>query len=85
MRNAMNRDDYLMRAYEFAPRGEAVKHSSLKEANILEIRAAVEKREDLRAHIVESLSNEALAKKFGVHVSTIEKVIRYQTWRHVHG
>lgn len=30
-----------------------------------------------------SCSVSALAEKFGVHRCTIEKVLRYQTWRHV--
>ena len=77
----MNRDDYLMRAYEFAPRGADLPQTKLTESQVIEIRAAREKRDDLRLHIKEKLSNEAMAAKFGVHVRTIEKVTRYATWR----
>lgn len=81
MRKAMNRDDYLMRAHEFALRGEELPQTKLNVDAIREIRAAQEKREDLRLHIKENLSNEALAKKFNVHVRTIEKAIQYGSWR----
>jgi predicted DNA-binding protein (UPF0251 family) len=50
---------------------------------VQEIREAKAKREDLRLHIKEHLSNEAMAAKFGVHVRTIEKAISYGSWRHV--
>ena len=79
----MNRDDYLMRAHEFAPRGADLPQTKLTEAMVLEIRAAQEKRADLMAHIKESLSNEAMAAKFGVHVRTIERVTSYRGWRQV--
>jgi hypothetical protein len=83
MRNLMNRDDYLMRAYEFAPRGADLPQTKLTAESVIEIRNAVEKREDLRAHIRERLSNQALAARFNVHVRTIEKAIQYETHRQV--
>jgi transposase len=83
MRNRMNRDDYLMRAHEFTPRGVDLPQSKLSEAQVQEIREAQQKREDLRQHIREHLSNEAMAMKFGVHVRTIEKAVSYGSWRHV--
>ena len=83
MRNAMNRDDYLMRAYEFAPRGQALPQSKLTDAQVLEIRSAREKRQDLLEHIRENLSNEALARRLGVHVRTVEKVLHGSTWAHL--
>lgn len=79
----MNRDDYLMRAHEFAPRGAALPQTRLKPNDVQAIRQAVEKRDDLRAHIRETLINEALAARFGVHVRTIEKAIQYGSHRQV--
>lgn len=79
----MNRDDYLMRAYEFAPRGQALRQTKLTDAQVMEIRAAREKRLDLLAHVRENLSNEALAQRMGVHVRTIEKVLAGATWAHL--
>lgn len=83
MRKAMNRDDYLMRAYEFAPRGHDLPQTKLTDAMVMEIRSAQEKREDLRAHIRDNLSNEALAARMGVHVRTVEKVISGRSWAHL--
>lgn len=83
MRNRMNRDDYLMRAHEFTPRGVSLPQSKLTDAQVQEIREFKEKREDLRRHIKDNLSNEAMAVKFGVHVRTIEKAVSYGSWRHV--
>jgi len=79
----MNRDDYLIRAYEFAPRGAALPQSKLSDEQVLAIRAAHQKREDLRAHIREELSNDALAQRMGVHVRTIEKVLNGGSWAHL--
>lgn len=79
----MNRDDYLIRAYEFAPRGAALPQSKLTDAQVIEIRAARAKRLDLLAHIRENLSNEALALRMGVHVRTVEKVLNGGAWAHL--
>jgi len=79
----MNRDDYLMQAHQYARRGADLPQSKLTEAQVQEIREAQQKREDLRHHIKEHLSNEAMAAKFGVHVRTIEKAVSYGSWRHV--
>lgn len=51
--------------------------------DIVSIRSAARQRENLRQHIRENLSNDALANQFGVHVRTIEKVLSYETWGHV--
>lgn len=50
---------------------------------IRRIRAAAEERARLRRDITERLSNAALAREWGVHVRTIEKVLSYDTGRHV--
>ena len=50
--------------------------SSLNKSQLAEIFAAIEKRNELRQHIRETLSNEALAEKFSVNLSTIERAIR---------
>ncbi len=35
-------------------------------------------RDALRKHIAEKLSNGALAKQFGVHISTVERVLQHE-------
>jgi hypothetical protein len=50
---------------------------------IQEIRNAKDKRDELRKQINDTLSNAALAKKWRVHRRTIEKVLSFETGRHV--
>lgn len=79
----MERQEYLGRAREMAVRGVDLPQSKLIPLDIGAIRSASRQRENLRKHIRETLSNEALAKQFGVHVRTIEKVLAYETWSNV--
>lgn len=51
--------------------------SRLSESQLNELGAAVWKRDDLRAHIREELSNEALATRFAVDVRTVERAIKH--------
>lgn len=77
------RDQYLLAASTFAKRGEELPQSKLTPELVAEIRSARRQREALRKHIAENLSNEALAKKLGVHIRTIEKAITNESWSHL--
>jgi transposase len=55
--------------------GLELPHTKLGPDDLEEIYSAKRQREKLRAHIESNLSNKALAEKFGVHVSTVEKYI----------
>ena len=79
----MTRDEYMIRQHEFQPRGMQLPHSKLTPLEVESIRSAAKQREALRNHIRERLSNEALARDFGVHRRTIEKVLAHETWGHV--
>lgn len=79
----LERGEYLSRARELAPRGQELPQSKLLELDVIAIRSAVVQRQNLRNHIAQNLSNEALAQKFGVHVRTIEKAVQRETWSHV--
>lgn len=79
----LDRDEYLLRARELAPRGQDLPQSKLLDLDVLAIRSAARQRESLRQHIRDNLSNEALARQFGVHVRTIEKVLSAESWSHV--
>lgn len=79
----LERAEYLSRAREFAARGQDLPQSKLLELEVAAIRSAATQRENLRRYIRENLSNEALAEKFGVHVRTVEKVLRHESWGHV--
>jgi hypothetical protein len=63
-------------------RGEQVKQAKLTADDVEEIRSARRQRNHLREHI-KTLSNEALAARYKVSVSTIEFVIAGTTWKHV--
>lgn len=81
--NVLPRSELLGRAAEFCARGQELPQTKLLDLDVVEIRSAMRQRENLRKHIKENLSNEALAKKHGVHIRTIEKVASYQSWGHV--
>lgn len=79
----LERAEYLTRARELAARGQDLPQSKLLVMDIIQIRSAVRQREALRKFIADNLSNAALARIYGVHVKTIEKVISREIWSHV--
>ena len=79
----LERGEYLSRSREFALRGQELPQAKLLDLDVVSIRSAAKQRESLRKHIKDNLSNEALAKKFGVHVRSIEKIVQYNTWSHI--
>jgi len=79
----IDRGEYLSRTVEHAIRGEELPQARLTKADVIAIRAAAERREAMRHEINMTLSNDALAKLHNVHVCTIEKVLSYETWKHV--
>jgi len=79
----LNRKEYQLRAREFAIRGEELPHAKLCIDDVLAIRNAKLMRDALRAEVINNLSNDALASKYGVHKRTIERVLSNETWVHV--
>lgn len=77
------RDEYLRQAREFAPRGQDLPQTKLLDLEVVAIKSAARQREKLRQYIKDNLSNEALAKQYGVHVRTIEKALHHHTWSHI--
>jgi len=77
------RAEWQGRAAEFCARGQELPQAKLLDLDVIGIRSAMRQRENLRKHIKEHLSNEALAMKHGVHVRTIEKISTYETWGHI--
>jgi len=74
----MDRHTYIVRARELAPRGEQLPQTKLSADDVLEIRRLAAVRERARAAISERLSNEAIARRFGVHRRTVEKVLSWE-------
>jgi hypothetical protein len=71
----MNRREYLIRARELAPRGDALPQTKLSAADVAAIRRLADEREQARAAITAQMSNEAIAAVYGVHRRTVEKIL----------
>ncbi|MDE2467328.1 MAG: hypothetical protein KGL35_00910 [Bradyrhizobium sp.] len=63
-------------------RGSDLPQSKLDDGDVRLIRAAVVERDRLKRE-ASSLSNCSLARKFGVHTRTIEKIVQGESWVHV--
>lgn len=68
----LSRDEYLTRAREFASRGNARPNARLNPEIVKAIRANVRGK-----------SARKFAEELGVHIRTVEKVQRFETWGHV--
>ena len=79
----MTRDEYLCNTRQYAKRGFDLPQTKVPPLAVIAIREAARKREELRREISEKYSNDALAKQWGVHRCTIEKILSYETARHV--
>jgi len=79
----LERGEYLSRARSMALRGQELPQTKLLDIDIVSIRSAAKQRENLRTYIRYNLSNEALAKAYGVHIRTIEKCVQYHTGSHI--
>jgi predicted nucleotidyltransferase len=79
----MSRDEYLLRAHEFAPRGHQLPQAKLLELDVAAIRSAARQREHLKRYITDNLTNKALALRFGISERNIEKIINRITWSHL--
>ena len=75
----LDRHTYLQSAVANAKRGQELPHTKLLDIDVVTIRSAKRQRESLLKHIRDNLGNAALAKQFGVHHRTIEKVLSYET------
>lgn len=64
-------------------RGTELPQSKLNETLVRRIREEHAKKERLKKLLDEEHSAAAIAKRYGVSVNTITKVLTYATWRHV--
>ena len=69
----MNREEYLSRAVELAPRGRDLPQSKLHPYHVRIIR-------ERNGY---GVPRWVLAKEYGVHIRTIDKVCTYETWINV--
>lgn len=70
-------------AYETAKRGNELPQAKLTPLLVVEIRRRNEEKQKRIAELNAKYSAKAMADDLGVHVRTIEKVLRYESWRHV--
>lgn len=62
------------------PTGEAVHTAKLTGDLVDEIRSAYRQRDQLRQHIRNNLTDDALAAKYGVTKRQIQRVVRGECW-----
>jgi hypothetical protein len=79
----MTRFEYLQRRFEFCVRGDRLHQSKLTEQDVRQIRELHAFKQAEIKRLNESLGIEAIADKFEVHPRTIEKVLTFETWKHV--
>lgn len=79
----MSRNEYSVRACELAIRGQDLPQSKLLDMDVIDIRSAARQRTKLMQYIRDNLSNAAIAKRHGVHVRSVEKILSYETWGHL--
>lgn len=63
-------------------RGSELPHAKLTEDDVRLILALVAERDELRRR-AKQLTNREIAKKFGVHRRTVDKISAGETWIHV--
>ena len=71
------------RHYEHALRGTELAQAKLNDEIVRRIRAEHAAKERLKRVLDREFSAEAFARRYQVSESAIEKVISYQSWRHV--
>ena len=70
-------------SYDRTPRGSDLPQAKLNAAIVARLRAEHEIKERMKRVLDAEFGAAAQAKKYGVSVNTIHKVITYATWRHV--
>jgi transcriptional regulator GlxA family with amidase domain len=78
-KHGIDRDTWARDASQYVARGQDLPQTKLLDLDVIEIRSAQRQRKSLLDHIRKNLSNEALAKKHGVSVRTVEKVLSRET------
>lgn len=79
----LSRDEWKAGPHAYVKRGLELPQTKLTPLDVIAVRAAARKRAAMRQEINDTLSNEALARQFGVSVRAIERVLAYDTHGHV--
>lgn len=70
-------------SYARTPHGAALPQSKLNDALVARLRAEHTVKERMKRLLDAEFGAAAQARKYGVSVNTIHKVITYATWRHI--
>ena len=79
----MTRVEYLQRRFEFVRRGAELPQTKLTPEDVRHIRELHAFKQAEIKRLNETLSYDAIAEKFDVSPGTIDKIVRFITWRHV--
>lgn len=82
-RAKMVRSEYVANARLIARRGSECGQSKLDEATVAMIKRQHARKQRLVRKLHDMYGIEAIAKRFGVHARTIEKVLQRDSWIHV--
>ncbi len=63
-------------------RGSQLPWAKLDEQKVADIMALIERRDELKAELRE-MTNAAIAKRYGVHIRTIDRISNGEAWGHV--
>lgn len=64
-------------------RGDELPQSKMNEESVREARKIYEESREAIKKLNDEFSANGLAKRYGVHVRTMERILRYETWSHV--
>lgn len=83
-KTGMSRHEYLASgARLYAVRGSKLPQAIVNEALVAKIRHQYARKQRLIQQLNATYSAAALAKRYGLHPRTVEKILRRETWAHV--
>ena len=79
MRNHLSMADYA----DVRLRGQDMPLSKLTDLDVIDIRSRHRQRENLEKYIKENLSAAAVARMYGISLTTEQRIRNYELWRHL--
>ena len=79
MRNHLSMADYA----DVRLRGQDMPLAKLTDLDVSDIRSRHRQRENLEKYIKENLSAAAVAKMYGISLTTEQRIRNYELWRHL--
>lgn len=79
MRNHLSMADYA----DVRLRGQDMPLAKLTDLDVIDIRSRHRQRENLEKYIKENLSAAAVAKMYGISLTTEQRIRNYELWRHL--